>query len=351
MSASKGQNICRVGVAGLGKMGMLHAAIFNSLPDSCLVAVADPESLPTSALATFNPNIRVFKNLETMLAKEKLDAIVITTPVADHVSMALSSLENGIAFFVEKPLAVSAEQADPLIRALRKKPIPHMVGFMTRFVDSFQKGKEILLSGALGVPHRVTATIYVSQLFKTGSGWRYDKTKSGGGVLLSQGSHLLDLLTWYLGPVKRVNAEILSVYSMGIEDFAHVFLEFESGLKGWMDSSWSVRFKRVVETTIEILGANGVLTITDDSVNLFLDKATGGWPAGRTKFRASDLYRGVTVDVAGPQYTREDESFIQAIQAKRFAAPDAFQALHVQKIVDAAYASSRTRGDAREILS
>ena len=334
----------RVGVVGLGKMGLLHASIFNSLEGSRVAAVAEPSALARNALSGLNSSIQVFRGVEEMLDGAELGAVVITTPVADHVPVAMECVRRGIPFFVEKPLAASGDQAMELAAALRETPMPHMVGYMTRFVDSFEKACAVVQSGCLGRLQRVTATIYVSQLFARGQGWRYDQKVSGGGVLLSQGSHVLDLLTWYLGPAVRVNAEIFPIYSREIEDSATVLLEFESGLRGWLDCCWSVRFRRTVETTIDILGENGSLVVTDDAVRLFLDEAAGGMPAGRTAWTAADLYRGVEVDVGGPQYTREDQAFLGALRTGSKAEPDCFQALHVQQIVDAAYASSLAKG-------
>lgn len=340
----------RVGVAGLGKMGLLHASVLNSLEGSRVVAAADPSPLMGNAIGEINQSIKTFQSVEEMLEKVPMDALVIATPVATHVPIALDCVRRKIPFLMEKPLATSADQASDLVAALEKSPTPHMIGFMTRFIDTFVKGKEILASGALGNLQRVASSIYVSQLFTKGKGWRYDRKVSGGGVLSAQGSHLLDLLTWYFGPVKRVNAEVLPVYSAEIEDFAHLMFEFKSGVKGHMDNSWSVRHKRTVETTIDVLGDNGSLVVSDDTVKLFLDKPAGGYQAGWTSFSAVDLYRGVEVDIGGPQYTREDKVFIDAIRSGKSPQPDIYQALHVQKIVDAAYRSS-DRGGAPEVIA
>ncbi len=339
----------RIGVAGLGKMGLLHAAIFNQIPGATLAAVAEPSNLIRNTIAQYNPAIAAFASLDDMLAGATLNAVVIATPVAHHVPMALQCVQHHLPVFIEKPLAISAAQAAPLLDALRKQPVPHMIGFMTRYIDSFAKVHEIIRSGCLGPLQRITGTIYVSQLFQTGKGWRYDRSVSGGGVLLSQGSHLLDLLTWYCGPVARVNCATITAYNPGIEDFAHVMIEFQSGLRGWMDCSWSVRDKRTVQTTIEVLGANGVLTVTDDTLRLALDKPLGGWPAGRTSFNAAQLYRGVPFDVGGPQYTREDEAFITALRDPTTPIPDLIQACHVQHIVDAAYRSAENNGSPCEV--
>jgi predicted dehydrogenase len=325
-------------------MGLLHAAVFNSLEGSRVVAVTEPAELPREVLSKFNPTIRMFNSIERMLAECPLDAVVIATPVANHVPAAFCCLQKRVPFLVEKPLAVSAAQAQELVQSIQQNPLPNMVGFMTRFVSSFAKGQTIIASGCLGHIQRVTGTIYVSQLFTRGKGWRYDRKVSGGGVLLSQGSHLLDLLTWYFGHVVRVNAEVLSVYSPEIEDFAHVMLEFRSGLRGWIDSSWSVRGKRTLETSIDILGDNGSLFINDDTVRLHLDQPSPNWSVGQTLWRAPDLYQSVPVDIGGPHYTREDQAFLTTLQTQTMPAPDVLQAYHVQQLIDAAYASSVAAG-------
>jgi len=341
----QGKKTLRVGVAGLGKMGLLHAAIFNGLPGSQVVAAADSTATLRNAIGEINPDLQMFSDSIEMLNKASLDAVVIATPVADHIPTALECVKKKIPFLMEKPLATSASQAADLVAALQKNPVSHMIGYMTRFIDTFIKGREVLKSNALGGLQRVTASIYVSQLFTKGKGWRYDKKISGGGVILSQGSHLLDLLTWYFGPVKKVNASMTSVYSPEIEDFGHLILDFQSGLQCTLDTSWSVRFKRTVETTIDILGDNGSLIISDDTVKLFLDEPQGGFPAGWSTWSAADLYRGVQIDIGGPQYTREDIAFLEGIGGGGPMQPDILQALHVQRIVDGAYASSQNGGN------
>ena len=155
---------------------------------------------------------------------------------------------------------------------------------------------------------------------------------------------MLDLLYWYFGPIKHVNADVLSVYSPGIEDFAHVNLNFESGLKGWMDASWSVRFKRKMELRLEILGENGNLIITDDTIDLFLDKGVGNYNSGKTFYSANDLFTGVCIDINGAKFTNQDIEFINAIKEKRQSSPSIVDGFHIQKVVDACYESANEDG-------
>lgn len=341
----------RIGIIGLGKMGLLHAASFNSLPGCRVVAAADSTALPREILSQINPSIKTFADTESLLADGQIQAAVITTPVAYHVPAAIACVEHRIPFFMEKPLALTADQARPLRDALEKQPVPHLIGFMTRYVDTFAKAKAILQSGCLGTLQRAVGTIYVSQLFGRGEGWRYDRKIAGGGVLMNQGSHLLDLLTWFFGPVAHVNASAYSVYSEHVEDFAHVMIRHTSGLRTWLDASWSVRGKRTVQTSIQALGDRGSLQVNDDTLELELDRESGPYRSGRTVWRAADLYQGVTFDVGGTQYSREAEAFVAAIRSNSPTGCTVPEAYHVQAIIDAAYRSSQKDGAPEDIAS
>ena len=338
------QKHLNIGIIGLGRMGLMHTAIFNSFPDCQVVAVVDPSWFPAKPLSMLNPKIKVYKTITKMLRKISIDGVLIASPVGYHIENALECVRNNIPFLMEKPLSLNSEQARPLVEALEKKPIPNMIGYMARNIDSFRAGKKVIESQALGKILNVKGTVYVSQLFKQGKGWRYDPKVSGGGVLLSQGSHLLDLLYWYFGPVQKINADTLSFYSQGIEDFCHVMLRFEDGLKGWIDASWSVRFKRKMELRLDILGTNGSLVITDDTLDLFLDSAVGGYQEGKTILSANDLFSGVVFDVGGSKFTFQDQEFIKAIREQRDTSPSIKDGYHIQKIVDACYQSAADSG-------
>jgi predicted dehydrogenase len=339
-----------IGIVGLGRMGLMHTAIFNSLPESRVVAVVDPAIFPAKPLSMLNSEIKVYKTIEKMFKNEQIDGVLIASPVGYHIENALECVHNNIPFLMEKPLAINAKQAEPLVSELNRKSLPNMIGYMARNIDSFREGKKIIEAGVLGRIFNVKGTVYVSQLFKQGKGWRYDPKISGGGVLESQGSHLLDLLYWYFGAVKKVNADTQSIYSQGIDDFSHVMLSFESGLKGWIDASWSVRFKRKMELRLDILGENGSLVISDDMLDLFLDSAAGNYNEGKTSLTANDLFSGVYIDIGGAKFTYQDQEFIKAILEQRETSPSINDGFHIQKIVDACYKSASQSGSPAMII-
>jgi len=336
--------VLEVAVIGFGKLGLLHAGLVNGLPGSRLAAVVDSNRTLLNALKTKTPDLRTYPKHAALLADGGIDAAFIATPTGTHIDVALGCVEQGIPVFIEKPLALSGRQARPLVDALDRRPLPNMVGYMGRYLDTFAKAREIVASGALGALQMLRASMYVGQLFRTGKGWRYDKAVSGGGVLITQNSHVVDKLLWMFGDVEWVSGQTTALYSNTVEDHAHVYFAFRSGLRGFMDASWSARHYRAPTMAIHVQGANGTLDVDDDSVRLFLDCAHGPYDADWSEWRKPDLYRGVTFDIGGPHYTRQAEEFLAAVQGGPNPASDVRSAYRVQCVIDAIYLSAERRG-------
>jgi predicted dehydrogenase len=219
-----------------------------------------------------------------------------------------------------------------------------MVGYMTRFLPTFRKGKEIIASGALGKLQMLRSSMYIGQLFRPGKGWRYERAVSGGGVLMTQNSHLLDMLLWYFGPLEWVSAQNTFLYSKDVEDSAHVFMHFKSGLRGFFDSSWSARHYRTPTMSIHVQGERGTLDVGDDDVRLFLDDASGRYPKGFSTWQKPDLLHGAVFDIGGANYSDQAMQFLGAIRKVDTVESDVPSAYSVQCVIDAAYSSAEQRG-------
>lgn len=331
-------------VIGAGKMGFAHGAIINSLPNVRLIAVCDPTTLIQSTFKQFAPHIVTYSDHEKMFKDGQPDFVFITTPSFLHVPIAIDCVKYGCHFFVEKPLATNGAEAKPLLEKLKDKKLVTMTGYMMRYIAAFKKAREILQAKLIGEPITFNAKMYVSQLFNKGKGWRYDKKKSGGGVIITQASHAIDLISWYFGLPDNLNASLLSPHSKQTEDFGHISFNWDSGLMGWLDSSWSVYNHRMLETTIKVHGFNGNLTVSDDTIKLFLVKPKGGYSQGWTILRKPEIETGVAIDIGGPQYTRQDQDFVNAIIENGTVESDAINGYNVQKIVDAIYLSGENQG-------
>ncbi|RMF64853.1 MAG: gfo/Idh/MocA family oxidoreductase, partial [Calditrichaeota bacterium] len=134
----------RVAVIGVGKMGMLHAGIMNSLEGVELCAISDTSNLLLTFAKNLKKGIGVYDDYVKMLDQEKPDVAVITTPVFLHVPMARECVKRGIHFLVEKPLCAFSSEATELVQEVEAKNLTTMVGYMMRYVETFAKAKEII---------------------------------------------------------------------------------------------------------------------------------------------------------------------------------------------------------------
>lgn len=325
----------KAGVIGMGKMGVLHTGILNSLEGVEVKALVDNQDAILNFIKGAIPSIKTYKDYRDMLKKEDLDLVYITTPTSLHTKPAIECVDRQIPFFVEKPLGISVADCITLVSAVEERPVTNMIGYSKRFVDTFSKAKEIIDSGDLGNLIYFNSSMYVSQLFTKGKGWRYKKESSGGGVLNTLATHLIDLLLWYFGDVSLIEGNVKSFYSKDVEDFVHAYLQFENSLSGYLDTSWSVRNYRLPEIRIQVEGDKGMLTVTDDYLKVYLDKE-GSW---KTYYK-QDLFKGVEFDLGGPEYTLEDRHMIESVKAKRGTGMDVFDGLKTQKIIEGIYRSA-----------
>lgn len=334
----------RGGIIGFGKMGLLHGAIINSLPNSTLVAVCDPELTVQKTLTELAPKLQVFRDYNSMLDETDLDFAIITTPTFLHVPAALACIRNGVHFLIEKPLAANETEARVLLSKLKRKPVITMIGYMMRYMETFSEAKKILDQKIIGRPLSVQATIYVSQLFSVGKGWRYVKEKSGGGSINTQATHALDLLCWYFGMPRAVNARTRSFYSNEVEDFGHVTFSWKHGLLGWLDSSWSMDNHRLLETSFTITGEYGTLSVDDDYIRIYLRKSNKKFSQGWTTLSKPDLFTGVSLDIGAPHFSRQDQDFVNHLIVGKHPLNDAFNGYLIQQLTDCIYASARADG-------
>ncbi len=310
-------------------MGLLHAAIVNSLPDAKVTSVCEKDLfLSTAAKAMLQKTITVYRDLEKMISEEQPDGVFVTTPIDSHVSIVsgLLSAKTDLSIFVEKPLAISHDQAKVACEVANHSRGVHMVGFQKRFSSVFLKAKQIL-DDAVGTPIFFRAYCLSSDVLREGRAWR--SKKGSGGVLLDSAPHLLDVLIWFFGEPYSVSAVKKHVYSSEVEDYVHAILSYKSGLVGHIDACWSVSNYRLPEVLVEIHGSNGMLTVTDDFVK-FASKQIG---EGRWYNRQS-LGTSVPFLLTDPEYTLEDVAFLDAMRTKIPPETSFVQAAKVNALID-----------------
>ena len=222
----------RIGVAGLGNMGMTHARniLTGKIDRLELAAVCDAGGVK---LAEF-PAVRNFRTPGAMIASGLIDAVLIATPHYSHTLIGIAALRAGLHVLVEKPISVHKADCERLIAAHRKPAQVFAAMFNQRTDPYYLAIRRLVQSGELGAIRRVNWIItdwFRSEAYYASSGWRATWAGEGGGVLLNQCPHNLDLLQWMFGLPVRVRAfcHFGRYHDIEVEDDVTAYLEFASG--------------------------------------------------------------------------------------------------------------------------
>ena len=331
----------KVGIIGLGKMGILHAAQLKTIGNAEIVAVADVDKRLAPYSKNINPDIPFFTDLKNMLNSVPMDAVYICTPAFTHFEVSRLCSSYKLHQFIEKPLAESLESAKKILDLKDSPNIVLATGYSFAFHPVFQKVKELLDKKILGKIYRCYSSTFISVVLKRQSGWLYEKDKSGGGVVINSASHLIHLLWWYFGDVKYIYSKSQSVYS-DVEDCAFVIFEFKDGTQSIMDASWSIPGYRLQEINLVIEGRNGKMEISNDMIKIYLKKTRPGLKEGWTTLHKIDLGDSADFFLGSEEFNIEDKHFVKCcLQGKRplVSGIDGFE---VQRIIQAIYHSAES---------
>ncbi|HEV2139021.1 MAG TPA: Gfo/Idh/MocA family oxidoreductase [Nitrososphaerales archaeon] len=304
----------KVGVVGLGKMGLLHAGTVNMLQGCSVVAFCEKEALLTSLSRKVLLRISFHNRVQNMMRQEQLDAVYVTTPTPTHLTILNEIVDNSrdVAVFVEKPLAGTYSESLEILEKTNNRI--NMIGFQKRFSPPFMQAKQLLEKQALGELASFRAYSFLSSVFSEGRGWRFGSGQ--GGALLDLGSHLVDLVLWYFGEPTTIRATKRTIYSKAVEDYVNAELGFESGVTGQCEVSWSVPGYRLLETRIDIVGNNGTLVVSDDYLRMeIIEDIPSIIKSGRHYLRKPELYPGVDFLIGEPEYCLEDKYFLDCVKS------------------------------------
>jgi len=337
----------RVGVIGAGKMGLLHSGIFNNLDGSTLSAISEKDTFMASALKSYLPGIQVYQNYREMLEQEELDIAVITTPIFLHKEMIQDSMNQGLAIFVEKPLALNGKEC----RSILDKDYQNatLVGYCRRFMETFNLAKTIIDKEYLGNINYFNSHLFVSQIFRQGKGWLYEPKMSGGGVLIDLGSHAIDMFHYLFGDIKILNAFAKSVFNKAVEDYVSVNLDFKRNVFGSLQVSWSTRNYRLPEFKIDMQLDSGSISVTEKYISIYSEVSADFIKRGWNVYHKQDLTKNVPIDIAGPEYTLEDLHLLTCAKKKTRSACDFKEAAKTNFVIDKIYSSAE--GEKMERIS
>ena len=230
----------RLGIIGLGNMGQVHAhAIATGAISRCrLAAVSDPDQ---ELLSKYSP-ARAYLLSSELITSGEVDAVLVATPHYSHTTIGIEALEAGLHVLVEKPLSVHKSDCERLIAAHRSSEQVFAAMFNQRTDPYYLKLRELVCNGELGTVRRINWI--VTNWFRTGAyyasgGWRATWAGEGGGVLLNQSPHQLDLWQWLFGMPRKVRAfcHLGRYHDIEVEDDVTAYFEYDNGATGVLITS------------------------------------------------------------------------------------------------------------------
>ena len=206
-----------IGIIGAGLISHIHALAIQHIDNASIKGVFNINKDKADAFA-LKYNCTAYDNLDEMLAQPDIDIVCICTPSGIHLDPAIKSIEAGKHCLIEKPLEVTLEKCDKIIEAAKNKGVKVGVIFPSRFYESSMQLKKTIEEKRFG--DMVLGDAYVkwyrSPEYYASAAWRGTWELDGGGAMMNQGIHSVDLLQWYMGPVESVQSFSANVRHKGI---------------------------------------------------------------------------------------------------------------------------------------
>ncbi len=266
----------RVAVIGCGDISTLHLAAIDGMPDAELVAVCDPDDRRRAA-AEATWHVPGFPDHRALLGAIHPDVVHVCTPHATHAAIAIDALEAGVHVVLEKPLAHDRAEGRRLVQAAEGASARIAVCFQNRYNAPVQAAHELLRSGVLGTVLGASATVFWHRdaAYYRDRPWRGRWSTAGGGLLMNQAIHTIDLLQWLLGDVDGVvggAATRLLGDEIEVEDTADLVLRHANGATSTFFATLSNAVNAPV--TIDVVAERGSLALRGDLTVAFEDGST-----------------------------------------------------------------------------
>jgi predicted dehydrogenase len=324
----------RVAIIGCGLIGQKRAkAIF---PTGQIIICADTLRERAESLARTISDAQATTDWETAVRRVDVDLAIVSATHDVLAKITLAGVEAGKHVLVEKPAGLRADELDPVIAMAQKKGVLVKVGFNHRYHPAILKAKEIVDSGSMG------PLLFIRGRYGHGGRvgyereWRANPTISGGGELIDQGIHLIDLSRWFLGDFMEVQGTALTYFwDMRVDDNAFLLLKTATHQIAWLHASWT-EWKNLF--SFEIFGKTG---------KLHIEGLGGSYGTERLSWykMLSEMGPPETTIWEYPfpddSFRREWEDFLLAIEQKRVPSGNLYDARAALKIVEQVYRGSQ----------
>jgi UDP-N-acetyl-2-amino-2-deoxyglucuronate dehydrogenase len=337
----------RIGILGAGGISDTHARAAMAIPGVEIAAVCGENRDKAAALAA-RMGAAVYEDLSRFLSHRPMDIVAIGSPSGLHAEQGIAAVRQGLHILVEKPLDINVQRVDALIEESERAGMHVGVFFQDRLRPDILRMKALVDSGRLGTPVLASGRVkwHRPPEYYTQSRWRGTWALDGGGALMNQGIHTVDLLIWLFGPVARVVARTATrLHRIEVEDTAAAILEFQNGALGVLEVGTSIYpgYSRRVEVT----GTQGTLILEHDRLVAIDLKTTEGTPSEETAVGEASMASQSPVVGDATAHQRVIEDFIRAVRTGSTPACNAREGRKSVELVEAIYASMRTSAPIR----
>jgi predicted dehydrogenase len=312
----------RFAIVGTGAIARAYETAFASLREAKIVAACDVSAAAVAEFAERN-RCEAYTSVQELLLGAEFDAAVVCTPPATHEHVVCTLLQSNKHVLCEKPLAVSAAQARRMLDAAQRQGVTLTMASKFRYASDVRKARELVTEGLIGdlvfVENAFTSHVDMS------CRWNSDATISGGGVLIDNGTHAVDILRYFLGNLRDVQIiEGRRMQGLAVEDTVRLIVRNEQDVIGSSDLSWSINTE--METFVRLYGSDGTILV--------------GWKESRVRRRdETDWYTfGCGYDKI-QAFRDQLENFCGAIAGTERLLIAPLDALASVEVIQAAYAA------------
>ena len=329
-----------IGLIGGGNITQTHARAARAIPGVEISAIQGTNSEKIARLCREHGGTS-YQDFDAFLKHRPMDLVLIGSPSGLHATQGIAAARQGLHVLTEKPIEINTARADALIEAATKSNVQLGVIFQDRMKPHIRQLKNWIDQGLLGRPLMVDARVkwYRPPEYYANSRWRGTLALDGGGALINQGVHTVDLLLWLLGDVVRVQARTGTLlHKIEAEDSAAAILEFGNGALGILHATTAAYpgYPR----RVEISGTAGTVILEHDRIIAANLRNTPAAVESAALDENQSASTAVVSDFRGHQAVLED--FLQAIQQNRTPACDGLEGRRSIALVEAIYRAAKT---------
>ena len=313
-------NKIKIGIIGMGRMGITHYSIINSHPQVEIVSIADTSKMTLSIFKKYIPHVQIFKDYKELIDESKPDAVIVCTPPNLHYEIGLYACNNGIHSFIEKPFTTEEIKARDLKEKFEARGLVNQCGYVNRFNDVFMTVKKYVEQGLIGDIVRFRSEMFTCTVTKReeSESWRSFR-ENGGGAVFEIAAHAIDLVNYIIGvPDKVTGTSLNQIYSKHVEDIVSSTFLYKNGCTGTLYVNWCDTSYRKPANKIELFGPKGKILADQHGLKIFLNKddEKTAYKKGWNTVYITDIFTPVDFYVRGNEFTRQLYHFADTILGK-----------------------------------